>query len=211
MSFVSSCSPSYSIGGLASPTFVDSTPSPLKSPLESLLTSSNRADSVPVSSKKKEDSPQKPKEKQQQQPSQKKQDEGIPIQYQKLKMNYFRRLNVIPIINPEDVRFITDQKKTLSGTKQQKEGLKTNEKTLPKKTNSTKFTQSFLPARSHMSTPIAIPTRKTASRFSSDDDSDDDGKQMKGNEDSRSNTGAFPGSQSQGLATELSGIFDVEL
>jgi len=210
MSFVSSCSPSYSIGGLASPTFVDSTPSPLKSPLDSLFPSSNRADSVPVS-KKKEDSPPKPKEKQQQQqPSQKKQDEGIPIQYQKLKMNYFRRLNVIPIINPENVRFITDKKKTLSGTKQQNEGLKTIEKTLPKKTNS-KFTQSFLPARSHTSTPISIPVRKNASRFSSDDDGDDDGKQMKGNEDSRSNTGAFPGSQSQGLANEIYGIFDVDL
>jgi len=210
MSFVSSCSPSYSIGGLASPTFVDSTPSPLKSPLESLPTSSNRADSLsPVSPKKNEESPQKPKEKQQQ-PSQKKQDEGIPIQYQKLKMNYFRRLNVIPIINPQDVRFITDQKKALSGTKQQKEGLKTIEKTLPNKTNS-KFTQSFLPARSHMSTPIAIPTRKKPSRFSSDDDSDDDGKQMKRNEDPRSNAGAFPGSQSQGVANELCEIFDVDL
>jgi hypothetical protein len=102
-------------------------------------------------------------------------------QYHKLKMNYFRKLNVIPIISPEDVLHAKDEAKEFP---EQSHPSKRNPKSkkpflFKKKTKSendednfqSEFVPSFLPVRSQPSDPILIPhrTRSPPSSLSSSD------------------------------------------
>jgi len=89
-----------------------------------------------------------------------------PVQYQKLKMNYLRRLNVIPIISQKDVLAVIDEGASLEASK------KTLKKESPKKESPKKlsgkersgddsqvFIPSFLPTPTRASQPIPIPQR----------------------------------------------------
>jgi len=108
-------------------------------------------------------------------------------QYHKLKMNYFRKLNVIPIISPEDVLHSKENEsekvtehvqvpKKLSRPK--KPFLRKKEKAKWEDDNDdfsgSGFVPSFLPARNQSSEPILIPQRVTSrsppSSLSDDDD-----------------------------------------
>jgi hypothetical protein len=90
-----------------------------------------------------------------------------PVQYQKLKMSYLRRLNVIPIISQKDVRAALGDKenptKDLSNRKQKKYH---RDKVKPSPSDSDgescamkRFIPSFLPSNGLSSLPIPIPPR----------------------------------------------------
>jgi len=229
MSFVSSYSPSYhSIGGLVSPNFDQ-----LSHKLSADIPSSNFELSVASPPQHENDFSQLPLPSTPQiaTKNEAKIREIHPLHYHKLKMNYFRRLNVIPILTTEDVCYVMDQKKSVSEKRnnpslQEKpkkpsmhEGAQRKAKSIKSKpsiSDTDRFVPSFLPSRSQTSSPIAIPPRKnrSGSSHASDDDSPrNDEKQTI----IRSKAGAFPGSQITTLAftpkapisvPDVFGVFD---
>jgi len=92
-----------------------------------------------------------------------KQAEPTAPHYQKLKMNYFRRLNVVP-----KSLEVTD-----SGS--QKSGIK-NKINKPSPPQSQKFIPSFAPSPARSSLPITIPSSKKPSRQHFREEIDRDGK-----------------------------------
>jgi len=86
-----------------------------------------------------------------------------PIQYQKLKMNYLRRLNVIPIISQKDVLAAIGNKEVSPSsygsikTKSRDKGLKNSPES--ESCAMKPFVPSFLPAQGLASKPIPIPRR----------------------------------------------------
>jgi len=86
--------------------------------------------------------------------------------YQKLKMNYFRRLNVVP--KSSEVSDVT-QKTSPTTKKQTEKSLKSSS------TSNSKFIPTFTPSPSRSSLPIKIPSSsKSRQRFK---ETDRDGKQ----------------------------------
>jgi len=102
--------------------------------------------------------------------------EARPLQYQKLKMNYLRRLNVIPIISQKDVLAVIGEKEGTSYTdvssrevlqvRKTRRSSKQISRELSRKGSpsdgdsySQGFVPSFLPSASRASQPIPIPQR----------------------------------------------------
>jgi len=112
-----------------------------------------------------------------------------PIQYQKLKMNYLRRLNVVPIVSQKDVLAVLGKEQSKEQSKSSKlsfeggkpsktfteKSNKTSKKTSEKpfaigkkdsnKNNEKHFTPSFLPTKGMTSKPIAIPPRSYSKKL----------------------------------------------
>jgi len=83
-----------------------------------------------------------------------------PIQYQKLKMNYLRRLNVVPIVSQKDVLAVLGQEHTPKPVSHSKKLLNQTSKVKASNERSKKhFVSSFLPSSGVSSKPIAIPPR----------------------------------------------------
>jgi hypothetical protein len=87
-----------------------------------------------------------------------------PVQYQKLKMNYLRRLNVIPIISQKDVLAVLGDKENPPSRKQKKKYRDKVTKPSPSESDSEscaskRFIPSFLPYTGLSSQPIPIPPR----------------------------------------------------
>jgi len=114
--------------------------------------------------------------------------EARPLQYQKLKMNYLRRLNVIPIISQKDVLAVIGEKegtsytdvssrdlqvkKTRGSSKQISRELSRKESPSDDDSYSQGFVPSFLPSASRASQPIPIPQRskKSSRNYLADED-----------------------------------------
>jgi hypothetical protein len=101
-----------------------------------------------------------------------------PVQYQKLKMNYLRRLNVIPIISHKDVMAVIGSKEASpkdfsSGVPMKKKRSPKGGKQSPESESCAmkRFVPSFLPSQGLASKPIPIPQRakKISSAPSLDD------------------------------------------
>jgi len=85
-----------------------------------------------------------------------------PVQYQKLKMNYLRRLNVIPIISQKDVLAVLDEGASLEATSKKTLKKESRKKLSGKERSgddSQVFVPSFLPTPTRASQPIPIPQR----------------------------------------------------
>jgi len=85
-----------------------------------------------------------------------------PVQYQKLKMNYLRRLNVIPIISQKDVLAVLDEGASLEATSKKTLKKESRKKLSGKERSgddSQFFVPSFLPSPTRASQPIPIPQR----------------------------------------------------
>lgn len=163
-SFNSLYTPSYSIAGLL----------PLASPEEdfaslkptSRKTSSEHASSPSDGSLKHDSSPRLDKTEIlfSSSPLETKQAEHTAPHYRKLKMNYFRKLNVVPAETPE-----TAQKSPRTG--------KTDKSPNPTPQPTSKFTPSFTPTPSRSSQPIKIPTKSSKpSRLRFEDEANRDSK-----------------------------------
>jgi len=91
-----------------------------------------------------------------------------PIQYQKLKMNYLRKLNVIPIVSQKDVLAVLGkQQSTKWVPKPMKKSLGkvSKAKTLKSETRESSFVPSFLPSSIVSSKPITIPPRSHSKKL----------------------------------------------
>jgi len=89
-----------------------------------------------------------------------------PIQYQKLKMNYLRKLNVIPIVSQKDVLTVLGKEQSTRVPKPKKSlGKVSKAKTLKSETRESSFIPSFLPSSVVSSKPIAIPPRSHSKKL----------------------------------------------
>jgi len=93
-----------------------------------------------------------------------------PIQYQKLKMNYLRKLNVIPIVSQKDILSVLGKEQTKPGSSKKTPKKKSPEKASklknPKRgSDSSSFVPSFLPSFTTPSKPIAIPPRSNSRKI----------------------------------------------
>jgi len=92
-----------------------------------------------------------------------------PIQYQKLKMNYLRKLNVIPIVSKKDVLTVLGTSKSELPSKKSLNkkslGKVSKVKTLKRETSDSSFMPSFLPSTTIASKPIAIPPRSYSKKL----------------------------------------------
>lgn len=157
-SFNSLYTPSYSIAGLM----------PLASPDEDFAAPLSRKSSLDASGSPESESPKSLKEASsgRDEPSsisshEAKQESGP--HYQKLKMNYFRRLNVVPKSEAND-----GTQKTQSSSKKQ-----IDKSYLPSTHSNSKFIPSFAPSPSRSSLPIQIPSSsKSRQRFKEYGDGD---------------------------------------
>jgi len=92
-----------------------------------------------------------------------------PIQYQKLKMNYLRKLNVIPIVSKKDVLAVLGTSKSELPSKKSLNkkslGKVSKVKTLKREASDSSFVPSFLPSMTIASKPIAIPPRSYSKKL----------------------------------------------